>query len=235
MSKNWIWAGGFLALVLVCIGYAAKAGVESGQEALKLSTIETVGHASSRAEQDAHVAVVKIPAEARAVRAKGAIELRARRDVGQQQADEAPAAMAPAQAELVLPTARAVMAPAKVTPRLELAAPAANTTGRLLTPASELDIAFATGRIDRLPAINQAAALTAKVEATKAEALPDVESTSEAPTVDNVDVAAQPENDTNGLFARGFETWTDETDNDTFAYAPSVEDVRVIGLDHARI
>lgn len=134
-SNNWIWAAGFLALVVGGIAFGARAGVDSGREALRLETV------SSKTANHADADHAPTPA--------------ARKGAHPEDADHKPAqaraVKAPAELELVKGN-RAEMAPRPLpTPRLELWREPSRPSGRLMSPASRLDVAFATGRIDNLP------------------------------------------------------------------------------------
>lgn len=155
MSKHWIWAGGFLALAFGGIGFGAKAGVESGLEALRVERARVDshhGHANNAKAGKAHAAVEKGDRPA---------------DHGKP-AHAHPPQMAEARLDLedkLRKQARAVMAPALARDEREAPRPA----GRLYTPASEIDIAFATGRIDRIEPRREAKVVEAVTVPTPAE------------------------------------------------------------------
>ncbi|MEL6186264.1 MAG: hypothetical protein AAFU79_16690 [Myxococcota bacterium] len=182
MSNNWIWAGGFLVLAFGGIGFGARAGVESGREALRVEALHAKrAHAE---HEETHAPVARAGAHPTDKEAK--------------KPAEAHAAKAPVRLELVknLPHAGKARRQVKI-PRVEVKRPVrpARPDARLFTSASEIDVAFATGRIDRLPgrsapAYAPAVARKAPLQAPEA---PEPEAAPEAPLPVKAPEAPLPE------------------------------------------
>ncbi len=163
MKNNWIWAGSFLVLAVGGIGFGAKAGVESGQAALRrapdrektpaaeVQGVKVVGPAaapSSPTKQENRPDVMAKSAADPSLERPGVAGKERPKFLEfnpDYRAERAP---------IPVPTVRPV--PRGVRP--------AEPAGRLFTPASEWDINFATGRIDRPEPRREAKVEAAEVE-----------------------------------------------------------------------
>lgn len=154
MSNHWIWAGGFLALVISGIGFGAKAGVESGLAALRLEEAHaSADHGGDSHQQGHHEAHGQVEHSAEAGHAKkGKLAHPHRDDASKEHGQERAQAKVKADPHQQDPRPGHEEKPRKRKTEAEASSRVApKPSGPRFTPASELDIAFATGRLDELP------------------------------------------------------------------------------------